>query len=490
MIFTELDFWLFFMVVFAGFAFIADRVKMRNAYLLLVSLFFYYKTSGTFLLLLLFSIIFGYYMAAWIYKTTNALARKLILGFAVVVHLGFLCYFKYAYFFASVAEDVSGEPMNVFNPLALLGNAIVPGAPFSIDRILLPVGISFFTFQILTYVIDVYRKQLQPVNSLVDFGFYVSFFPQLVAGPIVRASEFLPQLYRSSVITNAQFGLGVFLILKGLFKKMFIGDYIAINFIDRVFANPLSYTGFENVTALVAYSLQVYVDFSGYTDVAIGLSLLMGFHLSDNFNSPYKAVSVADFWRRWHISLSTFLRDYLYIPLGGNKLGEFRTNINLMITMLIGGLWHGASWNFVIWGGLNGIALLIYKFWKRVSPYEHSTRLSVHVARILFTFSFITLTRVFFRAPDLEIVGQWWHQVSHNFAWSVVPDFLVGFRSTVLVIALGFVLHWLSNDFKTRWRNRFINAKPWVQVLITAAVIFIIYQSVSAEMQPFIYFQF
>lgn len=490
MVFTALDFWVFFIVVFAGFALLADKTKLRNAYLMLASFFFYFKTSGLFLFLLIFSIAFGFYFGAVIHKTTEKWKRKALLFLSIGVHIFLLSYFKYAYFFTDIINDLTGLKLHVFNPLASIGNTLMQGDYFRIDAILLPVGISFFTFQIITYVVDIYRGKLKPIDSLLDFGFYVSFFPQLVAGPIVRASEFIPQLHKKSILTQAEFGLALFMILKGLFKKIFIGDYIAVNFIDRVFSNPLSYTGIENITALIAYSLQVYVDFSGYTDIAIGLSLLMGFRLSDNFNSPYKALSVGDFWRRWHISLSTFLKDYLYIPIGGNQHGTFRTNVNLMITMLVGGLWHGASWNFITWGAINGTGLLINKSWKKISPYEKSTHWAIRIWRIGFTFAFITFTRLWFRAPDTEGVAQFFHQVKTNMGWAILPDFIIGFKYTLLVMILGFITHWLSADFKTKWRDWFINAHPVKQGLICIAVVIIIYQSISAEAQPFIYFQF
>lgn len=490
MIFTALDFWVFFIVVFAGFALLASKTKLRNAYLMLASFFFYFKTSGLFLMLLVFSIVFGFGIGALIHRSSVKWKRKALMISSIILHLFLLCYFKYAYFFIDIVSDLTGFKPNIYNPLASMGNMIMQDNYFRIDAILLPVGISFFTFQIITYVVDIYRGKLKPINSLLDFGFYVSFFPQLVAGPIVRASEFIPQLHKKSMLTQAEFGLALFMILKGLFKKMFIGDYMAVNFIDRVFANPLSYTGIENITALFAYSLQVYVDFSGYTDIAIGLSLLMGFRLSDNFNSPYKALSVGDFWRRWHISLSTFLKDYLYIPIGGNKHGVFRTNVNLMTTMLLGGLWHGASWNFITWGAINGAGLLIYKSWRKISPYEKNTHWAVRIWRIGFTFTFITFTRIWFRAPDTEGVVQFFHQVTTNMGLSIVPDFIIGFRYTLLVMLLGFITHWLDSDFKTKWRDKFINAHPVFQGLICVVTIIIIYQSLSAEAQPFIYFQF
>ncbi len=490
MIFTGLEFWIFFLVIFPLFAILYKKSTARNAYLALVSFYFYYKTSGTFIILLLFTILLGFYAGKYISKSDDKKRRQFILGVSVALLLFFLFFFKYAYLFVDTVNALAGTNWQVHNFFADWGNMLWPSGGFNPDVIILPVGISFFTFQIITYVGDIYRNQLKPIDSLSDFAFYVSFFPQLVAGPIVRASEFLPQLKNTSPITKAQFSFAVYMILKGLFKKLFIGDYMAVNFIDRVFDNPMMYTGTENLVALFAYSLQVYVDFSGYTDIAIGLSQLMGFKLSPNFNSPYKAINVSDFWRRWHISLSGFLRDYLYIPLGGNRKSEGRTQLNLITTMLLGGLWHGASWNFVIWGGLNGAGLMVYKFWKKISPYEKLTQWYIRPWKIFVTFSFITFTRVFFRSPNMETVRLWANQVLHNFSISVLPEFMVGFYKVWLVMALGFLLHWLPNSFKDKLLNYFSNSPVWWQALMSAVIILIIYQSLSSEMQPFIYFQF
>jgi alginate O-acetyltransferase complex protein AlgI len=413
-----------------------------------------------------------------------------LLGVALSLQLFLLIYFKYAYFFADIASNILGHEVAVMNHFAQIANGLFRFEYFDVDHILLPVGISFFTFQVITYVVDVARRKLDPVASITDYAFYISFFPQLVAGPIVRASEFIPQLYNSSTISRQAFGTALFLILKGLTKKIVIGDYMAVNFIDRVFAHPESYTGIENIFALIAYSLQVYVDFSGYTDIAIGLSLLMGFQLSMNFNSPYKAQNVADFWRRWHISLSTFLRDYLYIPIGGNRGSKLRTNVNLMITMLLGGLWHGASWNFIIWGGMNGAALLVFKFWKNIRPWKRMEQWPAVAGRIACTFLFITFTRLWFRAPDLDGVAAFFQAVTGNLSLHILPELLWGFRTVFIIMLLGFVTHWLSSSFKQRWQDRFVTSPLWLQGTLTVIIVFLIYQSVSAGMQPFIYFQF
>jgi D-alanyl-lipoteichoic acid acyltransferase DltB (MBOAT superfamily) len=318
---------------------------------------------------------------------------------------------------------------------------------------------------------------------------------------------------------------------------MLIGDYIAVNFIDRVFADPTRFTGFENVMALFGYSLQVYADFSGYTDIAIGVALLMGFTLPVNFNSPYKAASTAEFWKRWHMSLSTWLRDYLYIPMGGNRNASLfsyimlaiiglaltlltgwwwlpfvflslfaltvviirlapgmqrvlTTDLNLMITMLVGGLWHGASWMFVIWGGLNGLGLVFYKYWKRISPWGNSTSWIAHAWAVAVTFTFITFTRIWFRSDSLETANKVLHQIGNDFGWALAGEVLWGFRSVFLVMAAGLVIHWLPETFKQAYRQRFAALPLWAMGLACIIVVTVIYQTVTADMVPFIYFQF
>lgn len=413
LLFTQFYFWAFFALVYAGLALIGNRTHLRNAYLFFVSLFFYYKTSGLSILILLFVICSDFLIAHRI-EGSKGWRRKAWLILSVCIDLGLLCWFKYAYFLTDVIGNLLGTELKVVNVFGVIGNALAGTERFSVDRIVLPVGISFFIFQVISYSADVYRGDVKPLRNILDFGFYVSFFPQLVAGPIVRASEFLPQLQRKFCLSRRVFGLAVFWILNGLIKKIVLSDYIAVNFVDRVFGNPLLFTGFENLMALFAYSLQVYADFSGYTDIAIGVAMLMGFHLPQNFNSPYKASNPQDFWRRWHMSLSRWLRSYLYIPLGGNRNASFGTwfwivlfaliaailsdswvvptiflviaaallilaqvrpqtrksivaNTNRFVTMLLGGLWHGASWNFIIWGGLNGLGMVIYQIWKAMT---------------------------------------------------------------------------------------------------------------------------
>ncbi len=490
LIFTRLYFWVFFVVVLGGFSVLYNKRKPRNAYLFLVSLFFYYKSSGVYFLLLIFSTVVDFFIGKTLYHSKDKTIRKVLLIASIVVNLFVLSYFKYSGFFIHIVNDVFGTNFKVLNYFNLMANSISGGNYFDIDKIVLPVGISFFTFQTISYTVDIYRKKIKPVKSILDFGFYVSFFPQLVAGPIVRASEFIPQLYEKYKITKTDFGLAVFMILNGLLKKLFISDYIAVNLIDKVFGSPMLHTGVENLLALYAYSMQVYADFSAYTDIAIGLALLMGFRLPVNFNSPYKALHVGEFWKRWHISLSTWLKDYLYIPLGGNRHGEFRTNINLMITMLLGGLWHGPSWQFVIWGGLNGVGLLIYKQWRKISPFKGNHSWPVRVYAIFLTFNFITFTRIWFRCESMRRVDEMLQQIVYAFHPEQILTVLAAYKKVLLLLVFAFVVHWLPATFKAKYRAYFSKLPSWAIAMVVLLVVFFIYQFQTFDLQPFIYYAF
>jgi alginate O-acetyltransferase complex protein AlgI len=488
MIFTRGAFWWFFVAVLAGYALIYQRQSWRNAYLFFVSLFFYYKTAGLFFLLLLFSTAADYGLGQLIHRSQGRW-RMAYLWTSVALNLGILAYFKYAYFFTESYNALFHTTLKPLNFLAYWANGMA-GTHFDIDTIVLPIGISFYTFQKMSYIIDVYRNELEPVTNFLDFGFFVTFFPQLVAGPIVRASHFIPQMYKPYQLSEAEFGAALFLVLKGLLKKMLISDYISVNFVDRVFAHPSAYTGFEALMACYGYSLQVYCDFSGYTDIAIGLSLVMGFRLPPNFNEPHKAENVAEFWRRWHISLSNWLRDYLYIPLGGNRLGEWRTNFNIMATMLLGGLWHGASWNFVIWGGLNGLALLFYRYWRRISPFKDDQRWWVMLASVFITFSFITFTRIFFRASSFELALEMIEKLSGGIELMLTPKIVSSYLGVFAIMLLGFFWQWMPSAWKEYGKATFVASPMYAKAAFAALVVFVVYQAISADMQPFIYFQF
>ena len=342
LLFTQFYFWAFFALVFAGFSLIHSKPLLRNAYLFFVSLFFYYKTSGVFLLLLLFVVTYNYFAARALRRARPAW-QTFWVALSVVVDLGILAYFKYAYFIADFLNDLFGLSIQVHDVLGELMNGITGTTAFRVDAIILPVGISFFTFQAVSYIVDVKRGKIEPLRKFLDFGFFLTFFPQLVAGPIVRAPEFFPQLYKPYNLSRRWFGIAVFWILNGLIKKLVLADYLAVNLSDRVFGNPLLYTGFENLAALFCYSLQVYADFSGYTDIATGVAMLMGFYLPQNFNSPYKAENAQQFWRRWHMTLSRWLRDYLYIPLGGNRNATWGSYIIIFAVAVIGSFLSGVG---------------------------------------------------------------------------------------------------------------------------------------------------
>ena len=582
---------------------------LRNAFLFFASLFFYYKTSGLFLILLGFVAVFNYSVGLVLPRCRKAFCRKALVALSVVVDLSLLCYYKYAYFITDVVNNLFGTGFVVKDWFAAAGNAALGSQAFSVDSIFLPVGISFFIFQAISYVVDVSRQGpvpepvegagVLPVRNFLDFGFYLTFFPQLVAGPIVRAKVFIPQLRKPFFLGRTQFGFAVFWILNGLAKKLILSDYLAVNFCDRVFENPLLYTGFENLTALFGYSLQVYADFSGYTDIATGVAMLMGFYLPKNFNSPYKAKNASEFWRRWHISLSTWLRDYLYIPLGGNRKGTFASyaiilgiaflasalagswwvfasvlvltavlalliifvkrwrkelisDINRMDTMLLGGLWHGASWNFMIWGGLNGLGILIWRFWHNLKAWTRVLVIGLVVTAfgllrhffgfpvfnlffwwtviilagtivgmlfqsalrpsgaarwisdawsVLMTFIFITFTRLFFRSGSnldpAEANEKAWstakhmvNQIGGDWDWSLVPTMAWQHRTIILVFLAGMLIHWLPDRFKRRYRFRFAKMPLALMVVACAVAVFIICQFVTADLQSFIYFQF
>ena len=642
LLFTQFNFWAFFLIVFAGYCLLHSnwfnntklvksaannnairdsrfsKLTLRNGYLFIVSLFFYFKTSGLFVLLLIFSTFLGYFLGIWMDKiadsqqsntTTSPQSntyRKTLMVAGVVINLLVLFYFKYAYFFTDVYNNMFNTSHEVVNHFAQFANHFTKTPRFDASKILLPVGISFFTFQNISYIVDVYKRKIRHADNVFDFGFYTTFFPQLVAGPIVRADQFIPQLYKRYFLSRRQFGIAVFWILNGLLKKIILSDYLAVNFVDRVFDNPLMFTGFENLSALFIYSLQVYADFSGYTDIAIGVAMLMGFYLPQNFNSPYKATNPAGFWKRWHMSLSNWLKDYLYIPLGGNRratagsyiiLGgmlivvalmahtawvtlvvtsvivllvavyfifprhrkEFNTNVNNMDTMLLGGMWHGASFNFITWGGLNGLGILVYKWWRKqgararvvsteiifaiflladiiwpspalnlfavwagiigsgtlirymvVAPIvrkrprlqESNFQFKIDkVWNIFLTFVFITFTRLFFRSGSnldpAEANQVAWntaknmvHQIGSHWDLSLVPDVVHVYYKVFIVFVIGMVIHWLPDNFKRRYRLSFALMPIWLMVIVVVVAIFVVYQFITADLQPFIYFQF
>ena len=463
----------YFLFLFLGFIAVYSVVyrhnKLKNVYLTLFSIYFYYKSSGLYFLLLLITAVVDYNLARQIARTDNKRKRTLFLVVSLLVNLGMLVYFKYTNFFLGIAYDFLHKPFDPFN-------------------IFLPVGISFFTFQSLSYTIDMYRRNIEPVKDISEFAFFVTFFPQMVAGPIVRASVFLPQVRQTPVVTRADFGKAVFLICIGLFKKAVISDYISLNFVDRIFDNPALYTGIENLFGVYGYAMQIYCDFSGYTDMAIGIALLMGYKLPVNFNSPYRSASITEFWRRWHISLSSWLRDYLYISLGGNRKGKIRTYINLMITMLLGGLWHGAALRFVIWGMLHGIGLAVEKFISTIIniPKNKLTRF----LGVILTFHFVCFSWIYFRADNMVTVNAMLKQISTAFHPEIFISFIKGYSSVMVLMVIGYILHFIPANIENLTERMVIKSPFALKVAYLMVIILIVIQIKSSEIQPFIYFQF
>jgi D-alanyl-lipoteichoic acid acyltransferase DltB (MBOAT superfamily) len=538
LIFTQLDFWIFFLIVLSIFSFIQKHKLTRSIFLFVVSLFFYFKTSGLLVLLLSASIILNYFLGRGLGKTSSKIHKKVFVTLSVLFNLLTLGYFKYAYFFTDSFNEMFHTKYEVFNVFARMANSFMGGGSFA-DNIVLPVGVSFFTFQSISYVVDIYRKEVQPVQNFFDYAFFVSFFPQLVAGPIVRARDFIPQIRKPFQLNHNEFSWAIIQIVKGILKKVVLADYIAIHFIDKVVDAPEAFPGFISILAMWGYSLQIYGDFSGYTDIAIGVSRLMGFKLLENFNSPYKAINVADFWRRWHKSLGSWLRDYLYIPLGGNRGGGIGTyiatlvilifmvfitqwywlifiylglmllyivfsllfvnfkkyihrDLNLLITMVLGGLWHGASENFVIWGAMNGIALILYNHWKKISPYEQLNNWGVHIWKIFITFNFITFTRIWFRLEKDGAPSQMLHQIWHNFELNQesISILLEGFDIALLVMLIGYIIHWLPGKTKLFGEKLFTKLPMYIQSIVVAIILVFVYQAFSDTFKPFVYFQF
>ncbi len=498
LIFTNILFWFFFALVLFIYQFAKDKQPVRTTFLALFSLYFYYLSSGWFFLLLIFSTIVDYFIGESIFKSEDERQRKLLVTLSVVINLTVLAYFKYTFFFVdslnTTSEWLSGTSWDIAKTdyLSYFLNLIVGKPYFDTTSIFLPVGISFYTFQTISYSIDIYRRELEPVKNIVDFGFFVSFFPQLVAGPIVRASEFVPQIYQKYKLSETEYNEAIFLIINGLVKKMLISDYISANYVDRVFAEPFQYTGFENLMAVYGYAIQIYCDFSGYTDIAIGVALLLGFRLPINFNSPYKATSITDFWRRWHISLSSWLRDYLYIPLGGNRKGKARTYINLFLTMLLGGLWHGNAWRFVIWGALHGAALAVHKLWLTFVDIPESWQKSriYNVIMLTITFHFVCFCWMYFRAADVATVNLMLEQIFYKFEFAGIFERIAAYKTIYAVLLLGFVIHQLPEDIKAATRIAFAELPDIIKAIIIVAILLVLFQFKTAGIQPFIYFQF
>ncbi len=433
--FNSPSFLIFITLVFVAYPLVVKKIKVRTIYLLLFSLFFFYKTSGIFWLLLLGTALVNFILGRLI--SQNRSEAKLYLALSIIWNIGSLSYFKYTNYLIEGFNAISGSEIQALD-------------------IIFPAGISFFTFQTMSYTIDIYRKKLKPIHSFFDFAFFVSFFPQLVAGPIVRAADFLPQINKGKSLSNTDISESLMLIINGLFKKMLIADFLALHYINQVFTNPTAYNGITNLIAVYAYAIKIYCDFSAYSDMAIGLARLLGFKLLENFNFPYRAASVKDFWKRWHISLSTWLRDYLYIPLGGNRKGN--VYLNLMITMVLGGLWHvrpNAFWTYLTWGGLHGLALVLHKMWSntKLANFIEGKKVVASLLKPLswlLTFHFICLTWIFFRANSISNAWIMLKAIFSDLSYQQLTSWMADYKYVGIVLLLSYLLHFTPTrlDFK------------------------------------------
>jgi len=448
--------------------------KVRLLFILGASYVFYAHWDWRFLPLIWGSSTVDWWLGHAIARARSDRTRKLWLVATVILNLGVLGIFKYFNFGLDTASGVLGK-LGVHVPEVAL-------------RVALPVGVSFFTFESMSYVIDVYRRHIQPQKSYFEYLAFVAFFPHLVAGPIVRPRDLLPQLAGPARWNPAEGSEALFLIATGLLKKIAIGDYLALNLVDRVFDAPTQYSALECYAAVLGYAVQIYCDFSGYTDIAIGSALLLGVRFPLNFDSPYKAPNIQDFWRRWHISLSTWLRDYLYVPLGGNRKGEVRTYVNLMLTMLLGGLWHGASWTFVVWGGIHGAALAVtrmYTEWRgRLDVPKRSSPL-VHALAVFGTFHLVCVAWIFFRAETFAKAATVFTQLGTLSTYH--PNLP---RSVVGVLALGLVSHFTPERWYQGARRAFEGMPAPAQGMALFCVGLALTAMASADAVPFVYFQF
>ncbi|KAF2081243.1 MBOAT family O-acyltransferase [Flavobacterium sharifuzzamanii] len=515
-----------FLVFYFVYGFLRKTFYLRLTYVILFSLFFYYKSSGIYFLLLLLSSVVDYGLSQIIYRESRDGVKKFYLVISVILNLALLGYFKYMNFLIVTYNDM------------FHGN-------FALHNVFLPVGISFYTFQSMSYIIEIYREEIKPTKNYIEYLFFVSFFPQLVAGPIVRAKDFLPQIYQKLNLTKQDVNNALFLIIGGLIKKTVISNYISVNFVDRVFDTPMSYTSFENLMASYGYAIQIYCDFSGYSDMAIGIALLLGFKLPVNFRTPYKSTSITDFWRRWHISLSTWLKDFLYISIGGNRNGSFAgylfpslfffglllwgmscynesiipliiagisilifalsfllsskikqtlvTNFNLFTTMLLGGLWHGAGAQFIVWGALHGLALAVHKIFMEFFPSKKDKRPNFlwRFFSILITFHFVVFCWIFFRARDFETALQVINNIGQlTFEPELWKTIVLGYKNVFGLMLFGYVWHFLPESFTNGMKSVFDKTPLLIKAIILGFVYWIVYATAVAGSQPFIYFQF
>ncbi|MBK8846248.1 MAG: MBOAT family protein [Bacteroidetes bacterium] len=473
LLFNSTFFLCFLFLFLVAYRLVIKTGTVRIITVCLFSIYFFYKACGHYVVFILIAAVVDFYLSNAIHASVHHARRKLLLVLSIILNLGLLCAFKFT------------VPFIAFYNNFLNGTLTVPD-------IGIPVGISFYTFENLSYTIDVYRKKFTPVKRFMDYLFFLSYFPKLMMGPIVRASDFIPQLRKEINLSQHDIAKGLFLICTGVFKKIVISDYILLNLVNYVFDDPLRHTGMECLFAVYGYALIIYCDFSGYSDMAIGIAKWLGFDININFLAPYQSSNITEFWRRWHISLSTWLKDYLYIPLGGNRLGKVRTYINLFITMLLGGVWHGAGINFIIWGALHGLALGVHKVWMERYPAAALSKPTglLRGVYMLLTFHFVCFCWIFFHADNFSAATDMIFQIATNFYWSGWATFAGNYLPVLALMAFGFALHLLPLRYNDMLIDKLAPLHWLVKAAIAVILIFIIVQVRVADTVLPIYLQF
>ncbi len=470
-------FFLFFFCAFLlGYQFLYKRKLLRVGYFTAFSLYFFYKACGFYFGFILLSAVVDFNLANWIYTAKDIKRKKALLIFSVIINLGLLFYFKYTNFFIEIINDFS---LGQIKPLNLI----------------LPIGISFYTFENVSYTVDVYRGKFKPVESFLDYCFFLTFFPKLVMGPIVRAADFIPQIRKDIFITDKDVSKGLYQIVGGLFKKVVVSDFIYVNFVQYIFDDPARHSGIECLLGVYGYAMVIYCDFSGYSDMAIGMARWMGFTINENFDAPYQSSSITEFWRRWHMSLSSWLKDYLYISLGGNKAGKFRQYINLMITMLLGGLWHGASFNFIVWGGMHGLALAFDKLRMSITakfkPSSSKFKVqSFKLLGVLVTFHFVCFCWIFFKAATFQDAGIIIKQILFNINFAALVPLLSGYKSVFVIMLIGYIFHFLPKSYEFFVENILTKVSLLGRIVVLLVFIWIVIQVKQADQVMPIYLQF
>ena len=458
-------FFLFAFLIFGvGYLVVRNRAHLRTLYVVLFSLYFYYKLSGVYILLLLFVAVSDYLIGKCLFRRREAgRSTRAFVALSVVINVAILVYFKATNFFVGVINDLYGS------------------GTLDWESVVVPAGVSFFVFQSIAYVVDIARGEIKPLRRLSDYLFLLSFFPKMFLGPLVKAKEFIPQIEAERVVVSREeFGRAVSLIAGGIIKYAVIAKAVGVLFVAPAFAGEMGDSGVVAIMAIYGFTLQIYTDFSGYSDIAQGVALMMGFRLPDNFNAPYHSATITEFWRRWHISLSTWLKDYLYISLGGNRKGALRTYLNLIITMFLGGLWHGVGLTFMAWGLLHGIALALHKVWLRVITGAKSLgrdmKLWWRVPATIFTFHLVAFGWLLFTAKDMLVVETMLHNIAYNFTLADVVPVVEESAVAFVLMGVGYMLHALPRRADEALRRGVVRIGFVGQWILMVAAIWLVMQ--------------